>query len=515
MPPTTRSGLRNKPPPTWATYLNASIDLPSLSSIAWQAPGAQPPPLEASIPIALINPDPIAWIEQHFYIPETRGPITLAAYQRQAIRAALATDDAGLLRYSTIVYSDIKKSAKSTIAAAIILWRAVQIDALDGWGSIYIIANDLKQADSRVAYYLRRAITLNPVLRAVCAVRVGSYKVTLPNHTFIEAIPIDPSGEAGSNADMVVFSELWGAHSKAQGQMWTEMTLPPNKYGRALRWVETYAGVKGGAPLLEQLYAQGVAQGRQIDADLELFENPNARLLCLWNTRPRLPWQTDAYYAQEQSVLLPSEFARVHRNQWSEGGADALLPDMALWDACRETLPPPTRRTPLVLVVDAGISSDTFAIIGLSRHPARHDDVAVRLVRVYVPEAGQPLDFTVIQDDLIALIRAHNVVELSYDPLHIHQMMMTIRQRGLCAVRPFHQGADRLIADYGLLQLITRRGVAHDGNPTLRQHIANADRKVEVGVRDQLRIVKRDPSRKIDAAVALAMGAHRCLKLPL
>lgn len=514
MPPTPRPGSKSRPPPTWAHYLNTSIDLPSLSSIAWQAPGAQLPQPKAAIPIALINPDPIAWIEQHFYIPETRGPITLAAYQQQAIRAALATDDDGLLRYSTIVYSDIKKSAKSTIAAAIILWRALQIDAHNGWGSIYIVANDLKQADSRVAYYLRRAITLNPMLRAVCTVRVGSYKVTLPNHTFIEAIPIDPSGEAGSNADMVVFSELWGAHSKAQSHMWTEMTLPPTKYGRALRWVETYAGVKGGAPLLEQLYEQGVQQGRQLDADLELFDNPTARLLCLWNTRPRLPWQTDAYYAQEQAVLLPSEFARVHRNQWSEGGADAFLSDMALWDACREPLPPLTRRTPLVLVVDAGISSDTFAIIGLSRHPARHDDVAVRLVQVYVP-SGQPLDFNGIQDDLIALIRAHNVVELAYDPLHIHQMMMTIRQRGLCVVRPFHQGADRLIADYGLLQLIVRRGVAHDGNPILRQHLANADRKVEAGVRDQLRIVKRDPSRKIDAAVALAMGAHRCLKLPL
>lgn len=468
-----------------------------------------------TIPPELIDDDPIAWIERHFFIPETRGPIVLAAYQRLALRTALATDADGFFRYSTIVYSDIKKSAKSTIAAAVILWRAFQIDVRDGWGSIYVIANDLKQADSRVAYYLRRAITLNPALRALCTVRTGSYKVTLPNQTFIEAIPIDPSGEAGSNADMVVFSELWGAHSKAQSQMWTEATLPPGKFGRSFRWVETYAGVKGGAPLLEQLYAQGVTHGQRLDPDLELYDNPAARLFCLWNTRPRLPWQSEAYYAQERSVLLPREFDRVHRNLWSEGGAERFLPDMAAWDACRADLPPPTRRTPIVLGIDAGISSDTFPIVGVSRHPERRNDVAVRLVQVYTPQPGAPLDFNLIQEALIALLRQYNVIEAVYDPLHIHQMMMTIKQRGICAVRPFHQGTDRLIADYGLLQLITRRGIAHDGDPTLRQHLGNADRKTETGVRDQLRLVKRSPELKIDAAVALAMAAHRCLQLPL
>lgn len=463
----------------------------------------------------MINPDPIAWIEQHFYIPEVRGPLVLDGYQQQALREALSTDAQGLFRYSTIVWSDIKKSAKSTIAAAVILWRAFQIDAVDGWGSIYIIANDLKQADSRVAYYMRRAIQLNPVLRALCTVR--NYKVTLPNQTFIEAIPIDPSGEAGSNADMVVFSELWGAHSKAQAQMWTEATLPPNKFGKSFRWVETYAGVRGSAPILEQLYEQGVKQGRRLDDDLELYANDAARLFCLWNTQPRLPWQSQAYYAQEQTTLLPAEFSRVHRNQWNDGGSERFLPDMAVWDACQARVPPLSRRTPLVVAVDAGISSDNFAIIGAARHPERRTDVAIYsdVVRIYVPEAGQPLDFTSIQTALIAMIKAYNVVELVYDPLHIHQMMMTIRQLGICKVSPFHQGHDRLIADYGLLQLATRRNLAHEGHPLLRQHLDNADRKVEAGVRDQLRIVKRDPARKIDAAVTLAMACHRCLQLPL
>lgn len=521
MPPTTQPGSKNKLPPTWATYLNASIDLPSLCSIAWQPPGAQPPPAEAPIPLELINPDAIAWLEQHFYIPETHGPIVLSAYQKQALRAALSTDDDGLFRYSTIVYSDIKKSAKSTITAGIILWRAFQIDAAEGWGSLYIIANDLKQADSRVAYYLRRAILLNPVLRAICKVRTGAYKVTLPNQTFIEAIPIDPTGEAGSNADMVVYSELWGAHSKAQAQMWTESTLPPGKFGRAFRWVETYAGVTGGAPILEQLYEQGVTLGRRLDTDLEVFDNPAARLFCLWNTRPRLPWQTEAYYDQERATLLPSEFDRVHRNKWSDGSAESFLPSMALWDACKDPdLPDLGPYEPCVLAIDGSESNDAFPLIIVSRHPLDGMRLAVRYVAIFTPLPGVVLDDSLIEAEIRRLVASYAVREVAYDRALIGQLMrrlMTQTPGGPPPIgdeefcRPFNQGAERLIADKGLYDLVCNRRIAHNGDPLLRQHIANANKKADPS--GHVRIVKRSYSLKIDGAVDLSMACARAAEV--
>jgi hypothetical protein len=183
----------------------------------------------------------------------------------------------------------------STLAAGVALWRAWGAP----WGSVYLVANDLKQADSRVGYYMRRGIELNPVMRNI--VKQRNYRLVLPNSAFIESIPIDPSGEAGSNADGVVFSELWGAHQQAQQRMWTEATLPPNKFGYSQRWVETYAGFTGESPLLEQLYEVGVKQGRQLKLegapdDLEVYANDTARLFVLWNTVPRLPWQSPEYY---------------------------------------------------------------------------------------------------------------------------------------------------------------------------------------------------------------------------
>jgi len=147
----------------------------------------------------------VDWMETNFYIPETRndpvlrGRLKLQPYQADVLREALAKDEKGNFRYSIIVWSDIKKSIKSTIAAAVNLFRAEYTE----WGEFYIIANDLKQADSRVAHYLRRCLQLNPKLGSKYSQR--GYRTTGPNGSFLEAIPIDPSGEAGSNADGITY----------------------------------------------------------------------------------------------------------------------------------------------------------------------------------------------------------------------------------------------------------------------------------------------------------------------
>lgn len=508
---TTRNGSPNKAPPTWQHLVTGLTDLRSPSVIGW--PGNAPTPtlesstaLPASSARTLINSDPVAWIQEHFYIPETRGALTLAPYQITALRELLAHDDHGIYRYSTMLWSDIKKSAKSTIAAAVALWRAFQIDA-DGWGSIYIVANDLKQADSRVAYYLRRAIQLNPTIRDRCTIR--TYKITLPNHTTIEAIPIDPTGEAGSNADLVVFSELWGAASKAHQQMWTEMTTPPTKFGRSFRWIETYAGITGKAPILEQLYDTAVKPETRLDSDLELYAVE--RLGVLWNTRPRLAWQTDDYYQQQAQDLLPHEFQRVHRNQWSSVNSAAYLSSMTLWDSLAEPLPALANREPLILACDAGDTDDTFAIVAIGGHPDDRQRRAVRAAWCYVPQGGQPLNQPQILADLQAFCDRHRVVQVCYDKYQLRMMMQSLK--GVWT-EEFSQATARLEADKALLDAIQQGTIAHDGTLTdLRQHLANADRQLDSNGR--LRIVKRTQALKIDLAVALSMAHHRSQEFTL
>ena len=459
-----------------------------------------------------IDPDPLAWISRNFYIPETKSTLKLEPYQAEALRRALKVGDDGLFRYSVVLWSDVKKSIKSTIAAAVALWRAFQVE----WGQIVIVANDLKQADSRVGFYLRRAIELNPALRELC--KVVQYKVTLPNHTIIEAVPIDPTGEAGGNADGVFFSELWGVHQEAQRRMWTETTLPPGKFGRSFRWIETYAGYSGESLLLENLYQQGVKLGKRVSQDGEapMYVNHAARMFTLWNDRGRMPWHTQEYHAQEAAVLPENEFRRIHQNEWVTS-ADIFVP-LEWWDACRGETGKPDPGESWVLAMDAGVSSDNFAVVATARDPQDSGRSIVRYARRWIPPKGGKIDFQGTEEfpgpelEVRRLCQQRNVIEVAYDPMQLEDMAGRLRKEGLAWFRPFSQAKERLVADNQLRQMIQDRRITHSGEPDLREHIGNANAEIDPEER-KIRIVKRSEMLKIDLAVALSMSNAEVMRL--
>lgn len=453
----------------------------------------------------------------------------LQPYQIDTLREALSKDEAGNYRYSIIVWSDIKKSIKSTIAAAVNLYRATFTE----WGEFYVIANDLKQADSRVAHYIRRAVGLNPKMQKKYGVQ--GYRVTCPSKSFIEAVPIDPSGEAGSNADMITFSELWGANEDAKQRMWVEMTIPPAKHGKAFRWIESYAGFTGESKLLYSLYELGVKKGEMLWPDklyevtggvptpLELYVNREAGMLCLWNTQPRCPWQTPEYYQSEEMILLPNQFARVHRNQWVTN-EETFVP-MEWFHSCRrkpEDWPEIDRkRQSMVIAMDAATSNDNFALWMGCRHPAMPSEVLTIHAQIWKPHpVTRKIDFMGTEEKpgpervLRQLIKDYNIIEVTYDPYQLHDMSTRLKTEGLAWFRDFSQGNDRLLADSQFRDLIRDKRFWHRGEPDLVDHVGNADAKLDPQD-SKIRLVKRADSLKIDLAVAASMGSHELLRLNL
>ncbi len=472
---------------------------------------------------------PVRWMESNYYIPELEGPIELAPYQKAVLREALRQDENGRFVYNIILWSDIKKSAKSSIAAAVALHRAHSVK----WGSVRIVANDLKQANSRVNMYLRRSVELNPRMSNI---RQSGYSMMLPNRTVIEAVPIDPAGEAGGNDDLIIFSELWAAKHKAIQQMWTEMTLSPLKFGFSQRWIETYAGYSGESPVLEPLYYRGVEQGERLDlsytddngryhdlVDLEVYANGG--LLCLWNNRPRLPWQTAAYYEAESADLVPQEFERVHRNKWASSTSQFV--PASWWDDCEGLLPDFTRRTPTVLALDASVSGDCFAVIAAVN---RKSNSFIRAAQSWAPPENGKIDYlgTVERPGperfVVKYCARHNVKELRYDPYQLHDMATRLaagvpvdrngeiveRSKSVRIIKinciEFKQGAARLIADKQFFDKIRELRIVHDGDEDLAKHVKNANQKTADG--NRLRIVKRSLPLKIDLAVASSMATY-------
>lgn len=231
-----------------------------------------------------------------------------------------------------------------------------------------------------------------------------------------------------------------------------------------------------------------------------------------WRARPD---RDDAWYAATaadavQSSLMAQEYPATPDEAFAATNAARFLPSILWWDACKAALPPLDGHTQLVLAADAGVSNDSFALIGVSRHPERHTDAAVRLVRVWRPRPGHPLDFDEIEAEINTLIDRYAVVQVAYDAYQLHQMMTRLGRR--CWTDAFSQQGDRLTADKQLLDLVQTRRITHDGDAELRQAMDNADRQVDAA-EHKLRIVKRTDSLKIDAAVALSMAAARCLEL--
>lgn len=462
--------------------------------------------------------DPVVFAETQFHIPERRfrdAPgLQLDPYQKAVLREAYRTDADGKFIYDVVVWSDIKKSAKSSIAGMVMLHRALETP----YGSFKVIANDLEQANSRVFYYIQRALDLNKALGRKAQQR--NYKISLDNKALIQAIPVDPKGEAGGNDDLIEWTELHAAESKAALSMWSEMTLSPTKHGYSQRWIDTYAGHSGEAPILEQLYQRGVTEGQQLDlsfadadgfhdlSDLEVYAH--GRLLVLWNTKPRLPWQSDDYYASEAATLTPSEFERMHRNVWSLG-SHPFVP-LEWWEACAaDPLPELRHLQPMIVALDAAVSDDCFGIVAVTRTGER---IEVRHARKWQPAHSQKLHYSdpagnrenieYPEGYLRWLVKTYHCAAVTFDNYQLHHFVDVIGAEKIVHFEPFQQGAPRLVADKQLYDIIKNGQIVHDGDADLREHIRNANRTDED--KDKLRIVKRAPHLKVDLAVALSMA---------
>lgn len=524
--------------------------------------------------VATLPKDPVEWMEQRFYIPSTGQPIVLYPHQKVFLKLALTRDENEYFPYRTLIYSTIKQSGKSTIAAAIVRWYA---ETQRRRQELYTIGNDMEQAKNRSFREIRWSLEETPGYNTQRDMLPGQWIVQktqmkcLLTGTEIRALPVDAKGEAGGKPALQIWTELWGAENEDALRFWDELTPIPT-IPDSMRLIETYAGYDGESHLLKQQYDLGMA-GRQLtEGELRertgiehafeespnpedlvpIWENKAASTLMYWDSgvqARRMPWQKgergQEYYAQQELNLLPNAFDRLHLNLWTASSTGFVRSE--LWDACAEDLPPiyPGDRTPIVVAVDAATTNDCFAIVAVSRHPDNPERVAVRACRIWDPKvAGGTVDYAEAEmflrrlagghcagparhpaslpdascsacADKASMIPGYNVVCITYDPYQMTSMMQKLSTDRVAWCKPFDQGGERLISDKLLYDSILSRGIcwpkdADDGIRSLRQHILNAGAKA-TREDSTLRLVKRSPSLKIDAAVATSM-AHRICK---
>lgn len=483
---------------------------------------------------------PAEFISQYFYVYDTEALFVWHPSQLHAFHEATKRDQQDRFKYHTVLWSWPKKSAKSTIIAAIVDYLCLYTAK----AHIRLIGNDLRQADSRVGYYLRENIKIGArkgyglseqalalqEIRRDTHIRPSGYNIEYPNGSIVEMVPIDPSGEAGGNDDLVVFSELWGWKHKSHRDMWTELTISPNRFGQAQRWIDTYAGFEGDSPILEELYSAVVSDETRIKIPHNAECYAQSGIFATWVTKHLLEWQSEDYYQAERATLTPEQFNRLHNNQWVTS-ENAFVP-IAWWDQCAGTIPTLLEYEEIVIALDAGISSDCFAIVAVSRdrrYESQHldtgEDIApnyfvLRYARKWTPPKGQKLKFEsdtpediTPASEIKRLVEHYNVVQVAYDPWQLEHFVSQKASELQTWFESFGQITEREIADKQLYDIIRNGRIVYDPRNAnmqdMRDHLQNAAADIR-GDDRKLRIVKRDEKRKIDLAVALSMACKRC-----
>jgi phage terminase large subunit-like protein len=462
--------------------------------------------------------DIVEWAEKNFYIDSAyvngvwqrwEKPIVLSPYQKEAFSIIWPKVMSG--EVTLVVWSEPKKSGKTTIQALVGQWWAEQMER---YNEILFVANDLEQAASHGFAMLIRSAEMNPEDHYSIRHRAGDM-VHKVRRTVVKAIPCDFKGEAGKNQGLSLWDELWGYTSEASQRLWDELTPPPTR-NIAIRFVVTYAGFKGESTLLWDIYESIVGhprihkEHRVPGTDLPIYQKGGT--IVFWSHEPRQLWQTARYYAQQKDELRPTAFIRLHKNEWVQKET-AFIP-MELWDEC---VNPEAKRwspgdlRPLVIAIDASESLDCTAMA------ATYLDPETGRLKLLEHGIWSPMPSDLLQGrnivDLVETVQAR-VLELAeagaeiplivYDPFQMSTIALNLAKKGFF-VRPFSQGDPRIKADTALFLNITSKNLdVYEDSRDLREHIENAVKKeAEKG----FRISKDKATKPCDGAVALSMSA--------
>lgn len=479
------------------------------------------------------------WSREHWNIKKGRmmgvGKLVLMPMQKAILSRALELDEStGKFKYETVLYSTIKKSGKTSLAAAVGAWYAEEVGPPGT--EIFAIANDLEQIEGRVMrdikFHFQMRIEKRESIKDPLSgeevvltdknTKITMYRIDLPSGSFIQALAQSYKTVAGSRHALTLWDELWGVTSELSRRVWDEMTPIPT-IPHSLRFIATYAGFENESDLLWDLYLQGVGKaeheqgrGTQIEelAPLPVYENK--RLFTYWDHEPRLPWQTEEYYEEQMGNLRPAAFLRLHMNQWVTSH-EAFIPIEWYDEAAKVYEAPatlwidhPMRYFPIYVAVDAGIKRDSTALIGLG-YDGKRGKVGLAFHYIWTPSKGDQIDLDMtVESKLLELYTKFNIVSIVYDPTHLLQTMLRLKQKGL-PTKEFPQNVTLMTSASQLLyDLFKNKNFEAYYDEELRRHIQMA--VAETNSRG-FRIVKTKVSRRhfIDGAIATAMAAYEAV----
>src|SRR5512139_2632093 len=166
---------------------------------------------------------PVAWAEGVYgWVGVDGHPVQLTPWQRAALGAWWEHRE----DVTTLAISNIKKTGKTFVNAALLCWRWLCLP-----GEHYAIGNDLDQAAGRQFQEIAAMVRRNTYLRQ--NVKATARQLTfVPTGSTITALAVDAAGNAGANHLTASHTEAWGIVYENGIRAFEELTPPPGEFYR-------------------------------------------------------------------------------------------------------------------------------------------------------------------------------------------------------------------------------------------------------------------------------------------
>lgn len=231
-------------------------------------------------------------------------------------------------------------------------------------------------------------------------------------------------------------------------------------------------------------------------------------VVMFWSHTPRQPWQTAEYYAEQERLLRPNTFRRLHRNEWVT--SESAFIDAALWDACVDAEHRPILASHTLMLyggVDGSVSGDNAAAEYVAWQGPRLVHVRGKIWR---PTKQAPLDIEhTIEQDVLEAHQRFRLRRVLCDPYQLHRSVTTLKAQHVPieGYAQTQQGTSRMGG--ALFELLKTGGLKLYPDAELRQQALNT---AAVETPFGFRITKQSGARKIDGIAALALACVAALE---
>lgn len=439
--------------------------------------------------------DIIKYLEDQYYLPETKAPVVLEDWQKKDIFKPLfyTLTPEGLRQYSLAIISTPKKNSKSTMASMVANYELFQGP---DFGEIILTANSRDQSSWIVFDKLKKSLLMNPYQYREAEITDDFIRIKKTG-TVARIVAPNYRTASGANPSLTIFDELWAYDQQSSYKFYDELTESPARQ-QPLTLIVSYAGFEEEG-LLWELYQRGI-KGKSKD------------YFFYWTHENKASWVTKEYLEKQRNRpgMRANTFLRLHNNMWVSSESSFI--DVEDWDSCvhreHHSLLPGDRSKNIYLGVDIGISHDSCAVVGTYRERAQ---IKLAFYRLWKPTRKQPIDLEAVEDYIKGLRRNFTIREARYDPYQFHRSSQALRAEGLRMVE-FPQTTDRLTAmSQNLYDLIKDGNLVLYKDQEFRSHAQKATAKE--GQRGW-RIVKKAASSKIDLIIALAMSCIGTIESP-